>query len=120
MGASQAECDHPDGPAHEDESPQVEVRVGAFRMHRCAVTNEQYELFDPAHAVHRWRREFTDQPGNHPAGWFARHHPVVMVDWYAAWCFARWSGCELPTEAQWEFACRAGTTTPYSFGTSCN
>jgi len=44
-------------------------------------------------------------------------HPVEMVNWTEASDFLRKLGCTLPTEAQWECAARAGTTTPWWFGT---
>jgi formylglycine-generating enzyme required for sulfatase activity len=105
-----------------DEIPLARVKVDKpFWMGRLEVTNLQYKQFDPVHDSRyidqHWKDHTTPgYPANKP------QQPVIRITWNQAMAFCEWLSAKtgqrftLPTEAEWEWACRAGTATPFSFG----
>jgi formylglycine-generating enzyme required for sulfatase activity len=112
------------GDKDEADAPLHEVVVSSFLMDKHLVTQEQFQKVT----------------GANPSRWKGDRNPVEQVRWSDAVTFCNkrsaleglqpcydlqtWkcnldaNGYRLPTEAEWEFACRAGTATPYFFGDS--
>ncbi|MFN7900028.1 MAG: formylglycine-generating enzyme family protein [Synechococcaceae cyanobacterium] len=110
MGSSASEPQRSD-----NEGPQHRVRLASFLLGQTPVTQTQWQL------VAGWPKLELDLSAN-PARFAGPRRPVERVNWLEAMEFCRRlserSGhtYSLPSEAQWEYACRAGTTTPFAFG----
>ncbi len=101
MGATDTEYEH-----FADEKPLHQVKVPPFYMSAYPITQAQWKLI----------------MDNNPSRYSNPEHPVTNVSWQDGqdFCLAlsRRTGrtYRLPSEAEWEYACRGGTTTPFSFG----
>jgi formylglycine-generating enzyme required for sulfatase activity len=115
-----------------DEGPQVSVTISPFYMSAHELTWDEYDLF-------AFRKRTPLQPGQTPSaadavtkptppyadetwGFGKGKQPALGMTWHAAAEYCRWLSAKtgklyrLPTEAEWEYAARAGTTTPWTSG----
>ena len=100
---------------YEDEGPQHRVELQSFFLGKTPVTQAQWQ------AVASWP-QVDLKLNSDPAGFKGANRPVEQVNWGEAMEFCRRLSRRtklsytLPSEAQWEYACRAGTTTPFAVG----
>ena len=98
---------------NKDESPAHMVNISkAFKISATEITNAQYELYDPLHKSWRGKNSFSNEDDE----------AVIYVSYYDAVKFCEWLSKKegklyrLPTEAEWEYVCKAGTLSPYAMG----
>ena len=97
---------------YNNDVPVHSVRIALFEMSKYEVTFEEYDAFTDATG-----RERADDEG-----WGRGRRPVINVSWHDAVAYTQWLSSQtgknyrLPSEAEWEYAARAGSTTKYSWG----
>ena len=106
-----------------NERPLHRVQVGEFLMGRTPVTQAQWRAvaeWEPKEGEKPWGMDLDPDPSRFKGA----NRPVENVDWAQAREFCRrlrqrtGKNYHLPSEARWEYACRADTKTPFHFGTT--
>lgn len=92
------------GIGEDDISPYVKKFVHPLYVSKYPITNEQYNIYMGANRRTFEPKYWEDSRYNNPS------QPVVGISWFDANDFAKWAGFRLPTEDEWEYACRGGTS----------
>ena len=100
MGSNRYGCSSGEQPVH-----QVTL-TNAFYLGRYEVTQSQ------------WVAKMGWNPSSFQGQWDSASRPVESVSWYTIQGYLSATGLRLPTEAEWEYACRAGTQTPFYNGST--
>lgn len=115
MGSPESEADR-----DSDESPQHKVTVPGFLMGQYAVTQAQwFAVMGSDYNADDWQEQWRSLDSRFKGD---QNQPIVQVSWDDAQEFIQRLNSltgktyRLPTEAEWEYAARAGTTTPFSYG----
>lgn len=112
-----------DATGQDDERPITPTEIDQpFWMGICEVTNEQYRCFDPLHESGYYIKRYPKGDNAKGASLDGPQQPVVRVSWQQAVDFCRWLSVRtgrdftLPSESQWEWACRSGSPQPLFYG----
>ncbi|WP_143288241.1 SUMF1/EgtB/PvdO family nonheme iron enzyme, partial [Calothrix rhizosoleniae] len=111
----------PEGEGYNDEKPQHQVTVPSFFIGKYPITQAQWRAIASRENL-KVERDLKPNPSRFKDLPESVNCPVERISWYDAVEFcarlSKHTGKEyrLPSEAEWEYACRAGTTTPFHFG----